>query len=234
MYERKAGGPDVDHSTFDSLASEFVSEGGWIDYKGLKAREQELDAYIASIARAPYNEMGRDQKLALLINAYNAFTVKLILEHYPVASIRDIPVAKRWKAKRWDIAGKTYSLDDIEHGEIRPRFDEPRIHFAVVCAAIGCPPLRREAYTAARLEEQLAKQTQYVHDNDRWFRYEPGSDTVYLTNVYKWYGGDFRRHSGSVEVFAAKASPALKATLDSGKVVKVRYLNYDWSLNERK
>ena len=233
MYQRTAAGPDLDQSGFNELLGAFVSEGGWVDYRGLQGRERELDAYIGSLTTAPFDEMGRDQKLALLINAYNAFTLKLILERYPLDSIEDIPASERWNARRWNLAGMTLSLDDIEHKQVRPNFAEPRIHFALVCAAVGCPPLRNEAYAASRIEEQLADQTQYVHEHDRWFRYEPGSDTLYLTSLYSWYGGDFRRHSGSVEKFAAQSSPPLKATLDSGKKVKVRYLDYDWSLNER-
>jgi len=235
IYQRHEGGPDLDHSGFGALLGTFVSEeGGWVDYAGLQGREKELDAYINSVATAPFDAMGRDQKLALLINAYNAFTLKLILDHYPVDSIEDIPARDRWKARRWSLAGKTLSLDDIEHGEVRPKFAEPRIHFALVCAAIGCPPLRNEAYTASRLEEQLADQTRYVHENDRWFRYEPQSNTLHLTSLYSWYGGDFKRHSGSVEKFAAQSSPPLKATLDAGMSVKVRYLDYNWALNEQK
>ncbi len=233
-YQRLEGGPDLDHSGFSELLAEFVSEGGWVDYRGLRAREGDLDAYLGSLATAPFDAMGRDQKLALLINAYNAFTLKLILEYYPLGSIEDIPVSKGWNARRWIIGGTAFSLRDIEHGEIRPKFAEPRIHFALVCASISCPPLRREAYVASRLEEQLADQTRYVHEGDRWFRYEPGSDTLHLTSLYDWYGSDFKQQSGSVERFAARSSAPLKAALDLGKKVKVRYLDYDWALNERK
>jgi hypothetical protein len=96
--------------------------------------------------------MGRNEKLALLINAYNAFTLKLIVERLPVQSILDIPAAERWDAVRWKVGGQVWSLKQIEHEQIRPKFTEPRVHFALVCAAVGCPPLRNEAYDASRLD----------------------------------------------------------------------------------
>ncbi len=163
-YEAKPGGPTFDHSSFDALLRRFVDAGGLVDYRGLGQQEAALDAYIASIATAPFVDLGRDEKLALLINAYNAFTLRLILDNYPVASIRDIPSKKQWDDKRWVIAGQTYSLNQIEHEQIRPKFIEPRIHFALVCAAVGCPKLRQQAYVGARINEQLEEQTQ---DNSR-------------------------------------------------------------------
>lgn len=102
----------------------------------------------------------------MLINAY---TIQLILDHYPLASIQDIPGDQRWDAVRWRVGPHTWSLNQIDHEQIRPKCAEPRIHFALVCAAVGCPPLRNEAYTAARLEEQLAGQSAYVHSHPRWF-----------------------------------------------------------------
>jgi len=231
-YERRAAGPDLDHSLFDELLATFVDDQGFVDYRGLGERSADLDRYLASLAEAPFEEMGRDQKLALLINAYNAFTLRLILEHYPTASITDIPEQQRWDARRWDIAGEIYSLNDIEHRTIRPNFAEPRIHFALVCAAVGCPRLRKEAYVAARIDEQLEDQTRSSHSGDRWFRFEESSGVVHLTQLYNWYGGDFAQQAGSATVFAARYVPALKQALDAGTQVEVRWLDYDWSLNE--
>jgi hypothetical protein len=177
--------------------------------------------------------MGRDQKLALLINAYNAFTLRLILDHYPLGSINDIPDQERWKAKRWRLAGETVSLDQIEHERIRPKFAEPRIHFALVCASVGCPKLRGEAYVAERLEEQLEAQARTIHGDSRWFSFDADAKTVRLTQLYRWYGGDFKQQAGSVPAFAAQFSPALKKALDEGEKVDLRWIDYDWSLNGR-
>jgi hypothetical protein len=164
-------------------------------------------------------------------NAYNAFTLRLILDHCPVASIRDIPEDQRWKHVRWTLAGARWSLDQIEHDEIRPKFAEPRIHFALVCAAIGCPPLRTEAYVGERLDEQLAAQTQYVHTHDRWLRYDAGTNELHLTPLYDWYGQDFRPLAPSVMHYAARFVPPLQAALASGRRPALRWLHYDWRLN---
>lgn len=117
---------------------------------------------------------------------------------------------------------------------MRPKFEEPRIHFALVCAAVGCPPLRNEAYTAQRLEEQLQSQTDYVHRHTTWFQFERATNRADLTKLYGWYGGDFEQvtPNGSVLEFAARYSPWLKQALDQGKNPDVGYLPYDWSLND--
>ena len=221
-----------DHSVFDHLLKKHVDADGWVDYKGLLNDAAPLDAYIETLADAPFNAMGRDEKLALLINAYNAFTFRLILDHYPVKSIMDIPDAKRWDAKRWVLAGETYSLNQIEHELIRPKFVEPRIHFALVCAAYSCPPLRNEAFTGEKLEAQLSDQTVYTHAHDRWFRFDQPNNTLHLTPLYDWYGGDFTAVSGSILEYIADQVPAVRAALDAGKAPKVRWLEYDWKLND--
>jgi hypothetical protein len=132
------------------------------------------------------------------------------------------------------LAGETYSLNQIEHGLIRPNFREPRIHFALVCAAIGCPPLRSEAYTGDRLEQQLEDQTRFTHGNERWLRYERGNATIELTALYQWYAGDFEQVAGSVLEYAARYDDDLATDLEAGHSPTIRYLDYDWSLNARR
>ncbi len=232
-YEEKPDGPTFDHTAFDELLKAHVDPDGWVDYKGLKRDGAKLDAYIAALANSPFDTMGRNQKLTLLINAYNAFTLRLILDNDPIASIQDIPAAKRWDDVRWQVGPYRWSLSQIEHEQIRPKFREPRIHFALVCAAVGCPKLRNEAYQADRVEEQLEDQTRYVHSHDRWFRFEPDAGIVHLTRLYLWYGGDFRQVAGSIPKFAARYSPELQQALESGTVTKIEWLVYDWSLNSR-
>ena len=151
-----------------------------------------------------------------------------------VASIKDIPARKRWDDVRWNVGGNLWSLNQIEHEQIRPKFSEPRIHFALVCAAVGCPPLRNEAYTGDRLEAQLEAQTRLVHRDGRWFRYDRDRNTVHLTKLYEWYGGDFKQAAGSVPRYVAAYSPQLKEAVDAGRPPNVRWLDYDWSLNEQK
>lgn len=230
-YADQPSGPSVDHSAFDALLQSHVDQHGWVDYEGLQADELALDSYLASIAKAPFAELGRDQKLTLLINAYNAATLKLILEHYPIASIQDIPDSQRWDAVRWDIGGNVWSLNQIEHEQIRPKFTEPRVHFALVCAAIGCPPLRNEAFQADRLDQQLQQQAEYVHRHGTWFQYHSDKPELRLTKLYSWYGGDFEQAAGSVTAFAARYDSALQAALESGTAPAPQWLPYDWTLN---
>jgi hypothetical protein len=234
VYQQNEAGPRFDHQLFQAVLKGHVDADGWVDYTGLAREPDRLDAYIAAVAEAPFEELDRNEKLALLINAYNAFTLRLILDHSPVRSIKDIPASKRWGDRRWSVGGRVWSLNQIEHEQIRPKFDEPRIHFALVCAAEGCPPLRNEAYTARRLEEQLKDQAGYVHRHDRWFVYDRNRNVVHLTKLYDWYGGDFKQAAGSVTAYAATFSPELRQAIDSGDPPKIRWLEYDWSLNDRK
>jgi uncharacterized membrane protein YdjX (TVP38/TMEM64 family) len=233
-YQRQSDGPKFDHSAFDALLRKHVDKDGWVDYAGLGKDATALDSYIASVGGAPFADLDRDEKLSFLINAYNAFTLRLILDHYPVESIKDIPSAKRWDAKRWRLGSMTLSLNQIEHEQIRPKFAEPRIHFALVCAAIGCPKLRNEAFQAARIEEQLEDQARYVHSHDRWFGYQPGAKEVHLTKLYDWYGADFKQVAGSVLDFAARYSSELKSTIEKDNKPRIKWLDYDWTLNDRK
>lgn len=230
-YADTGGGETFDHSTWNGELEAYVDADGFIDYDAWSGDTAALDAYLASIAEAPFDALGRDQKLAFLINAYNAFTVRLILDHWPVESIKDIPSAERWDAVRWNVGGKVWSLNQIEHEQVRPKFAEPRIHFSLVCAAVGCPPLRNEAFAAERLEEQLDGQTQYVHDHGTWFAFDAAAGVVRLTSLYDWYGGDFVQMEGSVLAYAAKYSAELKAALDAGKTPKIEWLPYDWAIN---
>ncbi len=233
-YSASADGPTLDHSSFDSLLKKHVDDDGWVDYEGLKGEESRLDSYLQSVAAAPFDELGRDGKLALLINGYNASTLKLILDHMPIDSIQDIPEADRWDAVRWNIGGNQWSLNQIEHEQIRPKFVEPRVHFALVCAAVGCPPLRNEAYEATRINDQLQDQTEYVHEHSTWFAFDPDSGKLQLTKLYSWYGGDFEQAAGSVSAFAARYSPALKQAIESGTASSPSWLPYDWKLNSLK
>ena len=225
--------PPFDHSTFDALLKKHVNADGWVDYDGLHDDSAQLDEYLTAIARAPFDTMSRNEKLALLINAYNAATLRLILDFHPVKSIKDIPSAKRWDHKRWVVGGHTLSLNDIEHKQIRPKFNEPRIHFALVCAAVGCPKLRNEAFDAARIDAQLDDQMRYAHEHDRWLRFDADRAVLRLTKLYDWYGSDFTQTGMTVQQYAARYSAPLKKALDEGRRVKVRWLDYSWVLNSR-
>ena len=144
------------HEGWNALLQKHVSENGVVDYKGFKADKADLDAYLEALSEnVPTKETARDEALAYWINAYNAFTVDLITRNYPTKSILRFDNGKTWDVKRIKLGGEKYSLNQIENEIIRPQFKEPRIHFAVNCAAQSCPPLANEAFTASNLEQLL-------------------------------------------------------------------------------
>ncbi len=157
------------HEPYDKLLRAYV-KNGWVNYKAFKQQEARLDAYLKTLAQTDPAKLTKSERLAYWINAYNAFTIKLILRRYPkIKSIKDIP--GRWDRREWTAGGKTYSLGEIEHQILRKRFNEPRIHFALVCASKSCPDLPSEAYTAKRLERQLtAAAKQFLADTKKGFR----------------------------------------------------------------
>ncbi len=226
-YAPKPDGPIVDHSLFDEVLQAHVDDDGWVDYAKLQQNPQRLDAYLTQLESAPFDDLGRNQKLAVLLNAYNAFTLKLITEHYPVASIRAIPEPNRWEDRRWKVGSHTWSLSQIEHEQIRPHFVEPRIHFALVCAAVGCPPLARQAFRGEKLDEQLQQQAEYVLNHKTWAQFLPDRNELRLTPLFKWYGGDFEQVAGSVVDFVRRyiEVPAADPT------ISIRWQSYDWKLN---
>lgn len=233
-YAASIGQGSFDHSIFDRLLGDHVDGEGLVDYPGLGQEVKELDRYLTQVAGADFSELSRDEKLAFLINAYNAFTLRLMLEHPAVSSIRNISASDRWDAKRWMLAGETVSLSGIEHKRIRPHFIEPRVHWALVCAAIGCPPLRAEAYSGARLEEQLAAQTQRVFTRKtRWYQVSENQKTVKVSAIMNWYRGDFVQVNGSLANFVATQDSAIAQAIAMDKTPSVAFLDYDWSLNSQ-
>lgn len=232
----------ADDTLYTALLRDHV-RGVEVDYRAL-ARDPRLDTYLASLdATDPASLPSRDAQLALWINAYNAYTLKLITTVHPVDSIRRITDLGRTgsteEGRPWDIAfarvgGRAYTLEHIEHRIIRPSFRDPRIHFALVCAAVSCPPLRPEAYTGAALESQLAEQTRWflIHRNTfDSLRREAG-----LSALFDWYAGDFGGTPAALLDFIADYAPAPVAT-DLRRHPdrwRIRYLDYDWRLNDRR
>lgn len=219
---------------YDKLLKKHVDDAGYVDYDALRKDADKLDAYIDHLAKIDLNTLNRDEKLATLINAYNAFTLRLILDHYPLQSIMDIPEEKRWKAKRWNVGGKTVSLDALENEWIRPTFNEPRIHFAVNCASIGCPPLRNEAFRGDKLDQQLEDQTKYALNQDRWLQFDRDAAALRLTKIFEWYKADFEQDGQTVMEFARKYSKELQKPRITMEVPQINYLEWDWKLNRKK
>ncbi|MGC8559837.1 MAG: VTT domain-containing protein [Phycisphaerae bacterium] len=230
-FKSNPKGPQFDNSLFTRVLATYVHRGGWVDYAGLAAHPQDLDAYIAELSRAPFSKLGRNNKLALLINAYNAFTMRLILNHYPgIGSIRDIPSNRRWTWVHWNIGGKLYSLDQIEL-TLRSDFADPRIHFAINCASIGCPELGHKAYEPATVNAQLQQQAIRINNNPRWVHFSKSGRTLYLTQIYSWYSGDFHQAAGSVLKFIARFNKRVAADLAKGNTPNISYMPYSWRLD---
>lgn len=233
----EAAAPPPDHSAYDKLLKKYVNDKGLVDYKGLKnnkADEKEFNDYLDLLSKnPPTDKWSKNEQMAYWINAYNAYTIRLILNHYPVKSIKDIGskikipfVTTPWAAKFFTIGGDKMSLDNIEHGTLRKKYDDPRIHFALVCASISCPRLRNEAYMAAKLDSQLDDQGRDFLNNPA--KNKITKDEAMLSNYFNWYKGDWNNNGQSVVKWVNKYS-----TTKISDNTKISYLDYNWNLNEQ-
>lgn len=260
----EAGNPsggEFSYNAYEDLLSRFVNEKGMVDYAALQQDRDRLDQFSRQLGDVPdhtYETWSSAEQLAFWINTYNALTLQVIVDHYPIKagffrsfvypanSIRQIPGV--WDRLRFTVLGRSLTLDEIEHEIIRQEFEEPRIHMALVCAAMGCPPLRKEPYRGVILESQLADQTRsFLADPDK-FRIDHASDTVYLSSIFDWYGEDFMdKHAPETGFNVDGTSPGERAVLNfistylsppeadylkRGRY-EIAYLDYDWSLNEQ-
>lgn len=224
----------VTHEIWDSLLQQHVSEAGWVNYEGFIQDSARFNDYLSLLSNHHPNKKhwSDDERLAYWINAYNAFTVKLITDHYPVESIKDIKngipfVNTVWDIKFIKIEGAIYDLNNIEHGIIRPEFEEPRIHFAVNCAAHSCPKLGNRAYTAKDLDAQLDQALRsFLQDSGK---NEVREDQLKLSKIFDWYGGDFRKTGKSIIEFI---NPYTEVEINPNAAVE--YLDYSWRLNDAK
>lgn len=228
---------DTEHAEWTSILARRVADGR-VDYAALQREDRgALDAYLASLSGTCADDYARwttPEKIAFWLNAYNAFTVKLILDNYPIASIRKIgflPLAafRERFIPMPGLKGGSISLDDIEHDTLRAAFKEPRIHFALVCASVSCPALRAEAYRGADLDAQLDEQARDFLGDPTRNRFDAASQTLFLSAIFDWFHDDFATAAGSVPAYVA---PFMAIRPDPD--VKVRFLDYDWQLNDRK
>jgi hypothetical protein len=215
-----------------------VVRDGRVDYARLRGAPGELDAYLDAVAAVPaatFQGWAREDRLALLLNLYNAATLRLIADHHPLGSIRDIGLlpGAAWRREGVRFGGRRISLDHLEHRMIRPDYGEPRIHFALVCAARGCPPLRTEPYVGDRLEAQLADQARVFLAQTAKNRFDPDSGTLWLSPIFDWYRDDFLAAAPSLEAYVRPLLPADAATALGAATgpVRVRFSDYDWRLN---
>lgn len=243
---------DHGHAAWSSLLKKHVlvlrgGQASQVRYAGFSTERAALKAYLDSlsgVSKASYAGFSKPQQQAFLINAYNAFTVELILTKFPnLKSIKDLGslLQSPWKPKWISLLDGKVSLDDIEHEMLRKRgdFDDPRVHFAVNCASIGCPALREEAFVADRLDQQLDQQTlRFMSDRTR-NRYNAQRGRLELSKIFDWFGEDFRLgHKGisSLPAFAARYADVLAdAPADRDRIrtasVDISFTDYDWNLN---
>lgn len=257
-YTGAQAGFDHTHGAFDALLAAYV-EDGRVDYAGLREDPGTLDAYLTGLATADthgFDGWSRAQKLAFWINAYNAFTLKAVIDHYPIEgsafslyprnSIRQIKGV--WDELTFAAAGREVTLNEIEHGILRAQLAEPRIHFALVCASLGCPVLGGGAYAADTLERQLTDASRrFVNDSEK-VTVDADRKKVVLSKIFKWFGSDFVPAYSGGEHFQGRnkmeravlnfvrlhlTDPDKKRFITEQRV-SISYSDYDWSLNEGK
>lgn len=250
------GAPPFPAPAYDSILTDFVDDNGLVDYAKLTAHQTRLDEACASFAefdRAKYEAWTEDDRIAFWLNAYNAFTLKLIVDNYPIKpstgktkypanSIRQIPGA--WEHVKFKAVDRDVTLDEIEHKILRVEFHDARIHMALVCAAMSCPKLGREPYRGDKLDAQLDSQAHAFLSDLRKFHIDREANEVWVSPIFDWFVDDFLpgatkkypRHVAQQKSLAAFASKYVSAEdaryLENGKYT-VKYFEYDWTLNEQ-
>ncbi|WP_178990581.1 DUF547 domain-containing protein [Winogradskyella schleiferi] len=211
-----------DHSIFNALLKKHVSKNGNVDYKGFKNDSKTLQNYIDLLKTyEPKDDWSKEDKLAYWINAYNALTVDLILRNYPTKSIKDIK--DPWDQRLWQFGNNWQNLNAIEHDILR-KMDEPRIHFAIVCASVSCPKLQNEAFTASNLEAQLTNATkEFLADTSK---NQLSKDNIKISKIFKWFKKDFEQNGSLIGFLNQYATVAISES------AKKSYTDYNWDLND--
>lgn len=229
----KEEGKTVGEGSWDKLLKKYVSKDGMVDYGGFKKDREKLEAYLSELSEnPPAKNWSDDEKMAYWINAYNAFTIQLILDHEGISSIKDIGPATQvpfvntpWDIKFIEIDGEKYDLNNIEHGILRKDFKkDPRFHFALVCASESCPRLRNEAYTAKKLDKQLDEEAEYFFNNEN--KNIISDQEVKISPLFKWYKKDFERVRPIAEWINKYGDHKVDKKMDS-----FDYMDYSWKLN---
>ena len=223
-------GPTVDHSIYAGLLKKYVKNSR-VDYAGFKSEETKLDQYLKILEAVDTKSLSEDEQFAFYANAYNAWTIKLILSGYPdVKSIKDLGnlFQSPWKKEIVRINGDVMTLDNVEHDILRPRFKDPRVHFAINCAAVSCPPLRPEPFQGDILSSQLDDSTRSFLNDPTSYKFD--GNKFYVSRIFKWFSEDFNHDILSFYLKYADAD--LKQKLEANREkIQVKYLSYDWALN---
>lgn len=231
------------HQLFTNILNQYV-KNGLVDYKNLK-KDLRLEKYLAQLSQTEPAKLNHNEKLAFWINAYNAFTLKIVAENYPIGSITELHSGGKiigyllgktvWDKEFILINGEKYSLGDIEHKILR-KMNEPRIHFSIVCASISCPPLRNEAFESDKIDEQLKSQAvQFINDKSRNY-FDIQKRESYLSKIFSWFSEDFGKSDENVLKFILQYLPENISSDIKNNLSKwdISYKDYNWNLNENK
>jgi hypothetical protein len=212
----------AEHSTWNLFLQKHVTNDGHVDYASIKLDSKNLEDYLKELSETiPDEKWTKNETLAYWINSYNAMTIDLILRNYPLKSIKDIK--NPWKQRLWKLEDKSYNLEDIEH-EILRKMDEPRIHFAIVCASVSCPKLQNEAFTASKLDIQLTKATKdFLSDSTK---NSISKNSLKLSKIFQWFSKDFKQNGRLID-FLNQYS-----TIKISDNAKITFQDYNWKLNE--
>ena len=226
-----------DHSKFDQALKKYVDDKGLVDYNSI-AKDKRFTEYMQLLQRARVEEFSRDGQLAFWVNGYNAVTIDKVIKKKPKKSVRETFVPGVWTGTKFFtsrehvVAGKRLSQDDIEHEILRKQLKEPRIHFAIICASMGCPPLPRIAYTAENVQTRLEEETRKYLNSPRGTRIDRAENTLHLSKLFDWFGSDFIYKSGSVSAFMQPyLHEEVRIFLERDPIIS--YLEYNWALNAR-
>ncbi len=245
LFREAANDPSVvvDHSAWDRLLQTYVhpADDGLnrVDYGSFQANgHAELKQYLESLRAVDPRTLSRSEQFAFLANLYNAKTIDIVLDHYPVSSIKNVSLGGGlfaaftggpWKAKVLTLQGVEFSLDDIEHGVMRPLFKDPRAHYSVNCASVGCPNLQTHAFTGARLDAQLDAAAKAYVNNPRGTNFSGGR--LVVSSIYEWFKSDFGGDDvGVLKHLRKYATPSLRLKLNSVRSISSHH--YDWTLND--
>ncbi|MGB7251633.1 MAG: DUF547 domain-containing protein [Phormidesmis sp.] len=227
----------INITPWDNMLRTYV-KAGRVDYARWQGESSEaLDQWLIEVSTVEIDQLDRDNAIAFLLNLYNALVIKQVLQQYPIDSIRPTFLGiPKWlgfllffKKSSYTLNDHALSLDAIEHGTLRSRYSEPRMHFALVCASEGCPLLRSEAYFPKHLNAQLTEDARRFINNSEKVRYDAANNTLYCSKIFKWYKADFLNSSGSI---ARYVQPYL-ANVQLPPTVSIDYLPYSWQLNQR-
>ncbi len=222
----------IETKGWDALLKKYVNDRALVAYESWKnnaADLKTLDEFVNSYAASAQKPAQGEEEIAALINAYNAFTIRWILQNYPTESIRDLDDS--WGAARWKIGGRSISIDEIEQKNLRPLYGW-KVHATIVCAARSCPPLQSEAFTAGNLSELTDRAFRAWLGREDLNRFDPGAKSATVSPIFKWFNGDFTGEGEVSKVLARYAPEKDRAFLQSGDV-KIDYLEYDWGLNDQ-